>query len=85
MKYFFFQGQFFLTRSTFEFLLPMSVPKVGAVFFFLRQEACLFHIGEDPCELDNVAARHPDVLDRMLDLLRWYSLFFRKKKNIKFK
>ena len=54
----------------------MSVPKVGAVFFFLRQEACLFHIGEDPCELDNVAARHPDVLDRMLDLLRWYSLFF---------
>lgn len=37
------------------------------------QEACLFHIGEDPCELDNVAARHPDVLDRMLDLLRWYN------------
>ncbi len=36
-------------------------------------EPCLFDVASDPCELDNVAAREPTVVRRMLALLNWYN------------
>lgn len=34
---------------------------------------CLFDIRKDPCEFDNLAARRPELVRELLDLLHWYN------------
>lgn len=38
----------------------------------LRRETCLFDVANDPCEKNNLAKSHPDILKMMLDSMEKY-------------
>lgn len=39
----------------------------------LKTSPCLYNVIDDPCEFNNVAAKHPDIVDRLLKKLLDYA------------